>query len=126
MTEQTRKVVLGAVVAVAVVAIGLVVWRQASDSSAADNRSNTVTVLCANEKCGYSGEAESKKLVFAGGANDQPAQAPAYGLGYKCPKCGKNSLYMEPMKCGSCGTLFLPRLDASGAMVQNCPKCGKS
>jgi hypothetical protein len=123
MTDQAKKILFGAIAAVAIILMGLVIWHQGSGSSADGPAPQTVTALCANEKCGFSGEVEMRNLVFA--ARGRPAIVPSVGPGYKCPKCGQNTLYTQPVKCGGCGTLFLPRQNESGAIVQTCPKCGK-
>ncbi len=125
MAGQTQKLLLGVAAVVAVVVLGWLVWSRVSDGSDTDRAPRTVPVLCANDKCGYSGEVEPKDLVFAAGASMQPARAPIWGPGYKCPKCGENTLYTGSIKCSGCGAPFLPSFDASGSVVRKCPKCGK-
>jgi hypothetical protein len=126
MAQQSQKLKYGAAALLVAVVIGWLLWYQFKGGSSAEARAPQKTpVLCAAEKCGYSGELELKSLTFAAGAGQQAARAPVYGPGYKCPKCGQNTLYTDPMKCSTCGTLYLPRLDASGAIVQRCPKCNK-
>jgi DNA-directed RNA polymerase subunit M/transcription elongation factor TFIIS len=127
MAARTKKTLLGAITAATVILVSGLAWLGISGcSSKADAPPQSVTVLCANEKCGFSGQVELKSLVFAASGAKRPARMPSVGPGYKCPKCGQNTLYTDPMKCNNCGTLFLPRQDASGAFVQSCPKCGKS
>ncbi len=125
MAEKTQKTAFGVLAVAAVLVLGWLVWRQVSGSPDADQVPRTFLVLCANPKCQYSGEVEPNKLIFPGGGQKRPARTPAIGPGYKCPKCGQDTLYTEPMKCDACGTLFLGVTDASGASVRKCPKCGK-
>jgi hypothetical protein len=125
MAQQSQKLTWGATAVLVAAIVGWLLWSQFKGGPAEVGAPEKATVLCANEKCGYSGEIEVKNLAFAAGAGQQPARAPIYGPGYKCPKCGQNTLYKDPQKCASCGTLYLPRQDASGAIIQRCPKCGK-
>jgi hypothetical protein len=124
MSTKTQKIVLGAVAALAVVVMAWVVWAQASGQEAGGGKEGShVPVLCANARCGHVGEASLPKLVPPGGGS--PARAPAWGPGYKCPKCGQETLYTEPKKCEKCGTLYLSTVDANGSIVSQCPKCNK-
>lgn len=125
MSTKTQKIALGATAGLAVVVMGWVLWNQVSGggSAAGDEIGNRVQVLCANPKCAYSGEEPLPKLVPPSGG--PPARSPAGGPGYKCPKCRQETLYSEPQKCDKCGTPYLSRLDASGSVVSQCPKCNK-
>lgn len=126
MAQQNQKLSWVGVAVLAVAVVGGLLWYQFKGASSVEARApQKTTVLCADEKCGFSGDLELKSLTFAAGAGQQAARAPIYGPGYKCPKCGRNTLYSDPLKCVGCGTLYLPRQDASGAIVQRCPKCGK-
>lgn len=122
MSSQNVAIGVGALV---VLAIGLVVWTFAGGGGAADGKEATETVLCANPKCGHSGELPASQLA-APSSGKEPARMPADGPGYKCPKCGQDTLYPGAIKCDQCGTLYLMSRDAGGRRVARCPKCETS
>jgi hypothetical protein len=68
--------------------------------------------------CGYFAEGPQLKLEGSG------ARAPVYGPGYKCPKCGKETLYVNPFICQKCKTPFLLVQSGAGKAVAKCPRCG--
>ncbi len=122
MSSQVHKGVFGSVTFLVIGLAGCVFLGQLCGcSNKTAEAESGVTVLCG--KCGYSGECSLAKLVPPAGG--QAARSPVYGPGYKCPKCGQETLYTRPMKCSGCGTLYLSSKDASGAIVSKCPKCGK-
>lgn len=79
-------------------------------------------VLCAS--CNHTADVEVSELTPPAGGG-KAARMPFGGPGYKCPKCGKETLYANPLVCPKCQTLFLMTKGASGAPESKCPKCGQ-
>jgi len=123
MGGSTQKIILVLVAGGLVVLLGWAAFH--SSGNPVDAAPQTVSALCDNPKCAFSGTVERKKLAFDASAGKRPAASPLAGPGYKCPKCGQNTLYTDPMKCPGCGTFYLSHRDASGQVVNSCPKCGK-
>jgi len=124
MSEKMYKTLLGVLGIAAIAVMGWALW---SSLSGGDNPSGEkdveITVLCST--CGYLDKMTVSQLApYMPSGGRRPAIAPMYGPGYKCPKCGKQTLYPNPIKCPKCGTYFLLRPDASGAAIVKCPKCG--
>ena len=92
--------------------------------TAAEKRSDAkVTALCA--ECGYYAETTWPALMQTlPGPATLAALSPVDGPAYKCPKCGKQTFYAEPIVCAQCGRKFLLTRDAAGELVAKCPGCG--
>lgn len=124
MSAQNQKIVVGGLAGVAVLVMAWVLWSQLGGEGRLSG-SDTVkeAVLCGDPKCGFSGEMAYAELKTSAGIA-QAARAPVYGPGYKCTKCGKDTLYTNPTACAKCNTRFLTSRDASGYILDKCPKCG--
>ena len=104
---------------VAATATGWSFWaRRASHGSGGASPSD-LEVLC--DHCGYLGRTSASELVSHGDA----ARMPAFGPGFRCPKCGDFTLYANPMVCTNCQIRYLIKRDAHGGLLNKCPKCGK-
>ena len=126
MEQKTQRTVLGLLAAVAVLALGWAVWRGFGGRADESPIPSRVTVLCANEKCQYFGEIETKKLVLPAGGHKRPARNPTLGPGYKCPKCGEDTLYPDPVKCSACGAFFFVGRDATARSCGSVPSARRS
>ncbi|HOW70561.1 MAG TPA: hypothetical protein PKY77_08175 [Phycisphaerae bacterium] len=122
MTPETKR---NAVIAVTVVAVAVAAWMTwgylgRAGASGVEGRIE-LKVFC--DQCKYTADAELSELTPPAGG--KAARAPIFGPGYKCPKCGKETLYANPYVCTKCQTLFLMSKGASGAPERKCPKCGE-
>ena len=121
-TDTTRKLGRRTIVLLAifgVVCVAGFVWKIRQPAAAADETAGTSLVpkvLCSS--CGFLGEADQVKLA------GEAARAPALGPGFKCPQCGKNTLYPNPYICRKCGKPFLMSKNASEELTSKCPQCG--
>lgn len=110
---------------VAVVAFGAAIWIFLTHRAPAGTGDTDIkqTALCAD--CGYFAETSLSALMQNTPRNGAlPAMCPADGPGFKCPQCGKLTLYTNPIVCQKCGKKFLISRDARGEHVVKCPGCG--
>ena len=112
-------------IAVAVIALAAAAWMMwgylGSAGAAGVEGRIVLKVLC--NQCKYTAETDVSSLTPP--AAGKAARTPVTGPGYKCPKCGKETLYVSPFECPKCKTLFLMSKGASGAPEAKCPKCGQ-
>lgn len=123
MTPEVKKNIMIAVAVIALAGAAWTLWGYFGSSGATGVAGRIeVKVLCDN--CKYTADAEVSELTPPAGG--QVARAPLFGPGYKCPKCGKETLYPNPYVCPKCQTLFLTSKGAAGAPERKCPKCGQT
>lgn len=124
MTPELKKNIMIAVAVIALAGAAWTLWGYfaSAGASGVDGRIE-LTVLCGNEKCNYTAVADVNELTPP--ASGKAGRTPFNGPGYKCPKCGKETLYVSPFECPKCKTLFLMSKGASGAPEAKCPKCGQ-
>ena len=121
MSEKLYRVALAVIALGAVGVLGWVIWSSGSGGGSGEDDFGQ-EVLCS--ECKYFGEMTMSDLApLAPGGGGRAAMAPAYGAGYKCPKCGKQTLYTNPIKCPKCGTRFLVTSGPGGVPLDTCPKC---
>jgi hypothetical protein len=114
--DRRKRLVMGGLVALVEAALGGMVWSLAWGD---DGGSGTIKPAAMCSACGYYAEGSALKLEGGGGS-----RAPVFGPGYKCPRCGKNTLYINPFTCEKCKTHFLLSKSRDGKVVAMCPKCG--
>lgn len=126
MPSLTQRKALGRVCAAALLAgcVPLLPAGCKSDAPTEDSTDTKLSAMCSDAKCGFMEELSTSKLVEP--SSGSAAGSPAVGPGYKCPKCGKETLYTTVVKCGQCQTAYLPTRDEGGRTVRRCPKCGSS
>lgn len=116
-SKGRKGLLFGGVLIVALAVAAVWMFRSSASGEAGTAGRLKPAALCS--ACGYYVEGSALELEGDGGA-----RAPIYGPGYKCPKCGKKTLYVNPFICGKCKTPFLLGKDDTGKAVAKCPKCG--
>jgi hypothetical protein len=103
----------------AVLAVGAFGWMTWSSLAAKGGTPGSLKPAAMCSACGFHAEGSTLKLEGTGAA-----RAPIYGPGYKCPKCGKQTLYVNPLLCQKCKAPFLFGQSGAGKTATRCPKCG--
>jgi DNA-directed RNA polymerase subunit RPC12/RpoP len=80
------------------------------------------TALCA--QCGHYAELPQSVLAQTMPEGRLPAMCPADGPAYKCPQCGQQTFYANPITCRQCGKKFLLSRNEQGVHLAKCPGCG--
>lgn len=112
MSSKTTKIVLACA---ALVIVGLLVWALRGSKGEADFDQ---TVLCSS--CGHFEQVTLADMDLRA----RQSLGPEFGPGAPCPKCGKATLYANPIVCGQCGNRFQMSRSPEGAVLAKCPKCG--
>jgi hypothetical protein len=111
VSTKTGKIVL------ACVAVGVVcalAWAFSGSKSEADFDQS---VICSS--CGHFSQVMLSNMDLR--ARQSPG--PDFGPGAPCPKCGKTTLYANPIVCEKCSNKFMTSRSPAGAAVGKCPKC---
>lgn len=116
-SNRRKGLLFGGVVIVALAVAAVWMFRSSASGEAGAAGRLKPAALCS--ACGYYVEGSALKLEGGDGA-----RAPLYGPGYKCPKCGKDTLYLNPFTCPKCKTRFLLGQAGTGKAASKCPKCG--
>ncbi len=122
MSARAKQPIL---LAIAVVAFGAAAWFSFGWGSALETRDGDVdqTALCS--ECGHFEQTTLKRLqALAPNAQFLPSVSPAFGPGWKCPKCGQATFYRNPITCAQCGKRFFLTVDQEGRSQAKCPGCG--
>jgi len=106
LTSPDRgKLVVWAVIGVAVLALAYFAWGAWSSRS----RAQDVAMLCSNPKCGYT--------------RAEPLQV-GESLPMTCPRCGQRTL-MAAFRCPKCGTPNIWNENRNALPPTKCRKCGR-
>jgi predicted RNA-binding Zn-ribbon protein involved in translation (DUF1610 family) len=80
------------------------------------------TALCAG--CGHYAAVAQSVLAQSLPEGGMPAMCPQDGPAYRCPQCGKQTFYANPITCPQCGKKFLLTRNEHGVHQAKCPGCG--
>lgn len=125
MEDEKKRRAMIAVIAICVLATGIIYWWTHGSGSAGSSvdsfENDTVLMKCNNPKCRAEYEVTGKEYrEFMEQANPM-----GEGLaGMQCKQCGKTSAF-KAVKCEKCGTVFFYGTKG-GDFGDRCLKCGHS